>query len=968
MIKLIHSFLFLFLLIFSVFAQDPETGKIKGKLMEANSTFEIIGGNIAIPGTSYGCVTDLDGTYEFDVPVGVYEVEFSYIGFTTQNISNVVVSANEVVIIDIQLEDASIQLETATVVAKAFRNTEASVIALQKKSPNFLNGISSAQFKKSGDGDVASAVKRVTGVNLEGGKYVYVRGLGDRYSKTTLNKAEIPGLDPNKNTVQMDLFPTSLVDNIIVYKTFSPNLPGDFTGGLVEITTKDFSESFNMGASISMGYNSNSNLNSGFFTYDKSSSDFLGFDDGMRRAPESVTAYDGLLPDYTSGVNSKNAAQEVNQLTNSFDNNWQMKQEAQPVNYGFSINVGDQKTLFGNQIGLLASMTFSRSFTGYQNGLIGIQNLPGKVENYSTLVPQIELIDNQGQQETLWGALINAAYQIGDNHKISLTGIHNQSGTSTTRYATGRKFSDDPDDIFQTRSWRYLQRGLSTIQLSGDHLVSKDKNIKLDWMSSYSISTQDDPDLRFFTNRISDSSNVFIKPSSDNTPTRFYRNMEQTNWDTKINLSIPFTQWAGSHSLFKAGLSYLIKDRAFREDRYNFNNNIFTINTPEDMTLADPFVDMRFYFEENNLATAGAGGYINNGEGVYISDNYSAKNNYDASQQVAAAYAMVEMPLTNKLKVITGVRTEQTNAQMKTFDTEATLSEYPFLDGEQDVLDNLDILPALTLNYTVNEKQKIRMAFSKTIARPTFRELAPFASFSLDGGFIFVGNPDLQRTTINNLDLKWENYPSNGQNISLGLFAKQFSDPIERTFNPTATNAELTYRNVNNAILAGAEFEFRKSLDFIAEAFSDFTFTGNVTYVYSQTDIDEQELSLIRAADPTAKSTRAMFGQAPYTVNTMISYRNQSGTNANLSFNMTGDRISVVTKGATPNYYIKAFPSLNFTFSQKLNDLFSVNCSAKNILDAKYQEVASFKGNEYPIQVYKPGVAFSLGINYNLIK
>jgi len=968
MIKLVNLVLISFLFTISAFSQDAGTGKIKGKMMEANSTFEVIGGNIAIPGTTFGSVTDIDGTYEFEVPVGTYEVEFSYIGFATQRITDVVVAENDVVVLDIQMADEAIELEGATVVAKAFRNTEASVIALQKASPILLNGISSAQFKKSGDGDVASAVKRVTGVNLEGGKYVYVRGLGDRYSKTTLNKAEIPGLDPNKNTVQMDLFPTSLVDNIIVYKTFSPNLPGDFAGGLVEITTKDFPDAFKLGASVSMGYNPNVNLNSGFFTYDKSSTDILGFDDGLRAAPESVITFDGVLPDYTAGVNSESSAREVNRLTNSFENNWQMRQEAQPVNYGFSLNIGDQKTLFGNKLGLLASMTYSRSFTGYQNGLVGIQNLPGKVENYSTLVPQIELVDNQGQQETLWGALVNATYMIGADQKITLTGIHNQSGTSTARYAEGRKFSDDPDDIFQTRSWRYLQRGLSTVQLGGDHLISSEKKIKLDWLSSYSISTQDDPDLRFFTNRISDSGNVFIKPSSDNTPTRFYRNMQQSNWDTKVNVSIPFKQWNGGSSLFKAGLSYLTKDRAFREDRYNFNNNIFTVNTPEDMALADPFVDMKFYFEENNLATPGQGGYANNGEGVFISDNYSAKNNYDASQQVAAGYAMVEMPLTNSLRAITGVRAEQTNVQMKTFDTEATLTEYPFLDGKQDLLDNLDILPALTLNYSINDNQKVRMAYSRTIARPTFRELAPFASFNLDGGFIFVGNPDLQRTSINNIDLRWENYPDNGQNISFGLFAKQFADPIERTFNPTATNPELTYRNVDNAILAGAEFEFRKGLEFITEALSDFTFTGNVTYVYSKTDIDEQELRLIRAADPTAKDTRAMFGQAPYTVNTMISYKNDTGTNANLSFNMTGDRISVVTKGATPNYYIKAFPSLNFTFSQKLNELFSLNFSAQNILDAKYQEVATFKGNEYPIQVYNPGVSFSFGINYNLIK
>ena len=249
----------LFLAFFTTLsAQD--TGTVAGKVIEAESGFEVIGGNVSIIGTDRGTVTDLDGTYQLEVAAGTYTIEISYIGFATQQISDVIVTAGTVTPLDVQLGESAVELEGVEVVAKAFKNTEAAVLAIQKTAPVVLDGISSAQISKSGDNDVAGAVKRVTGVTVEGGKYVYVRGLGDRYSKTTLNGAEIPGLDPNRNTVQMDLFPTNLVDNILVYKTFSPNLPGDFTGGYVDIATKDFPEQFTFSASASVGYNPQANF------------------------------------------------------------------------------------------------------------------------------------------------------------------------------------------------------------------------------------------------------------------------------------------------------------------------------------------------------------------------------------------------------------------------------------------------------------------------------------------------------------------------------------------------------------------------------------------------------------------------------------------------------------------------------------------------------------------------------------
>ncbi len=965
--KLFFSFFFSLFATAFLFAQMDNMGTISGKITEADSGFEIIGGNIVVLDVDKGTVTDFDGTYQLEIPTGTYTVEISYLGFATQQITDVLVSAGEVTNLDVQMGEAAVEIEGVEVVAKAYKNTEISVLATQKAAPVVLDGISAAQISKSGDSDVAAAVKRITGVTVEGGKYVYVRGLGDRYSKTTLNRAEIPGLDPNRNTVQMDLFPTNLIDNILVYKTFAPNLPGDFTGGYIDIATKDFPEQFTLNASASLGYNSLANLNAEVLSYKGGQNDWLGFDDGSRALPEGIEWNGGNLASFNP--NSEGAdAQSLRNQTASFDNNWALYNEMKPLNYGLSLSVGNQKELFGKPLGMIAAFSYNRNFSAYENGQIGIHELNGLYDNVNRLNTQIRLNSRRGQEETLWGAMLSTSMKLNSNNKVSLMFMHNQSGTATSMYAEGKKLRDDPDDIFQTRSYRFLQRGLSTAQLSGKHILSEGRKFEMNWISSLALSTQSDPDLRFFTNRVSDvSGNSFIKPSSDNVPTRFYRTMEQYNFDNKIDFSLPFNQWNGLSSKLSFGAAYVMKDRSFEETRFNFNNqDLLVASSNGEVGSLDALIAPELYFNENNIIAVGSDGeFANDARGVYVVENYDPKNSYDASQQVAAAYVMAELPLADRLRAIIGVRAEQTNIQLRTYDTGLTLSKYPKLDGEQDIISQLDFLPSLNLNYDLTENMKLRAAYNRTLARPSFRELAPFASFDLDGGFIFVGNPELQRTLVDNVDLRWETYPKSGEIISVSAFYKNFNNPIERTFNPEAVNGELTLRNVEEAQLLGAEFEIRKKLDFI-NPLRDFTFGGNVSYIYSQTTIDAQELAQIQASQPDAADTREMYGQAPYAINALLSYKNKRSTSANLSYNIVGKRISVVTQGATPNYYLMPFSSLNFNITQGISELMQVKFSANNLLNAKYREEAEFKGESYPINVYEVGRAFSVGLSLKL--
>lgn len=953
--RTLFSFALSLLAVCTAWAQN---GTLAGKVVEAETGFEVIGASIIVSGTTTGVSSDLDGSYLLELEPGTYSIECSYMGYEPQKFDNIVIKKGEVTTLDIKMGEAMIDLGIELVVeAEAINSTESAMVTTQKKSAVVLDGISAAQISRTGDRSAAAAIQRIPGVTVQDGKYVYVRGLGDRYSKTTLNGAEIPGLDPNRNTVQMDLFPSNLLDNLIVYKTFSPDLYGDFTGGYVDIETKNFPDKFMLNASASMGYNTVSTFQKNTLGYKGGKLDWLGFDDGTRSKPEEVAQYGfDNFPQYQGGgVTDPAQAEALANATQSFSNNWAFQRKARPFNHAFSFSIGDQVNLFKRPLGIIAALTYNRQFSSYEGGRYGIYELNGMYDQVGSLTNQLTLTDDKGSDDVLWGALLGLSYKINNNNKISINVIRNQASTSSSRYLVGRKQRDDPDDIFETRTWRFLQRSLSTFQLIGKHVIPQAKGLEIKWQSSYAISEQNDPDLRYFTNRYNELAGHFIKPSSDRVPSRFYRDMKQANWSNRLDFTMPFKSWKRLTAKAKVGGSYGFQNRSFREDRYTFAGN--GVNYAGNPTV---------YFADSNLLafTPGEGNYAN--DGIYVVNDLDPANSYDARQHVVGMYGMVDLPITKKLRIITGLRVERTMVQLYTF-SDVVLAKYPSLNGKDFILNNWDFLPALNVNYDINDQFKVRAAYSRTLARPTFRELAPFASFDVEGGYLIVGNPELQRTLVDNADLRFEWYPSPADIISVSGFYKNFHAPIERTFNPQQPNGEFTYRNVESAFLAGAELEIRKNLGFITPALKHMSLVINASYIYSQTTVDSMELVLNRSSNPDAPAKRIMFGQSPYSINAQLTYDNPDwGFETNLVFNVVGPRLSYITIGATPDIYEMPRGMLNFNVSKELVKNFSMRLSINNLLNTKYREVIKFKDREYDVQSYPLGITFNLGIQYNI--
>ncbi len=914
-------------------AQD--TGTIAGVVVDGETGEPLPGANAVIQGTQTGSQTDLDGRFEITgLDPGTYDLRVSFVGFQPKTVTGIELSAGETERVELSIAPEAAELDEVVVTAAAARDSEAGLLKERQRASAVSDAISAEAISRSGSSTAADAMEKVTGASITDGKYVNMRGLGGRYMNTQLNGAELPSADPDANAVPFDLFPAGLLENIVASKTFTPDQPGSFTGGNINISTRSYPADLSVTVSTSASYNSEVGLGG----------DQLTFTGGAESIP---AAFEGGIPRIGEAQGNEAAAQRLDAASRAFTSPMAPVIESAPIDMSYGLSFGNEFELGGRPLGVVGSLSYDRNVSGYDGGQTGRYALTGDVSTVDQLVTELDLEDQSGSTETLIGGLANISFRPFQRHEVGLNLIYNRSDEEAARYLAGRNPPNTGTDVFETRVLRQTERTMRSVQGQGNHVFGPGRGIRVEWSATAARSEQDEPDFRFFTNHFDPSgtdTSFFITPSAYPRPTRYFRNLEEMSESGNLSVAVPLPFLANAATVKVGGL-YQQKDRAFRERRFRYDQDRATYDGNADS----------FFGRQLGLVGQDDNGLFRFGN--YINDVSAKGNNYDGEQVVAAGFAMLDTPLLSGLRFIGGVRHEYT-------DMTAISQDETEPEGR---LENYDWLPSANLVYSPTETMNFRAAYGRTLARPTFRELAPYASFDFVGGYVFVGNAELERSITNNFDLRWEWFLSPGELLAVSAFYKAFSNPIERAINPVAANTEIQFRNVESADVAGLEFEARKGLGFLAGFLERVEVGANLTLTQSQVSIAEDELALIRAYDPDASDTRDLQGQSPYVVNADITYEHpEQGTNVGLYYNRFGERLFAVSSGGAPDLFEQPRNTFDVIVSQQLMYGVRAKVSAKNLLDARYEVTQAFKGQAYVYQAYDQGRSFSIGLTYNL--
>lgn len=906
-------------------------GIIKGVITDASTREPMVGATILVNPGAKGAVTDIDGCYSVEVASGTYSIKVTYVGFQNAEIESVKVNGSGETEVNIMMKPDSETLAEVTVEAQARRSSEAVVAKEQQESLVVQTGVGAAQIAKTQDKDASEVIRRVPGISIIDDKFVMVRGLSQRYNNVWLNGGAVPSSEADSRAFSFDIIPSSQLENLTIVKSPAPEYPADFTGGFILVNTKQEPVSGQFNISAGIGINDRTHFRN-FISSKGSPTDFLGFDNGMRGLDAGMLGKLSTYPGYDN---------RIDLLSNGLNNDWTLRSGHPWSDLKLS---ADYSRIWrrdsGAQWGLLAALNYSNSYktlTDMENSLYGPYDTTNDKPVYLR-----KATDNQWTNDSRLGVMANLSFRPSDRrHFFEWKNIFNQLGRD--RYSTRIGFNAQPDN-FNNQEYYYSSRTTYNTQLTGKHTFEKDY---VDWSAGYAYSNKNVPDRRLIerTDRTDQRMGIYRISREF---TRLDEHIFSANANYRKQLD-----WSWSAPVLKAGVYAEHRSRKYRTREFQYG-------WQPDNTLPQDFL-----FDDdvpgNVLIDANYGA-----DKLYLYEEVNMINNYDGRQTTLAGYIGFNLPI-NKFNFYAGCRYEYARQvlRMNTRQYEESWQETPY--------DYSDLFPSINATYRIDAKNQLRVAYGRSVNRPEFRELSPSVYYDFDLGSNVMGNYDLKAAYIENVDLRYEWYPASGEQVSLALFYKHFTNPIEWTYT-VAGGTDLIYSFVNakGANNYGIELDIRKNLGFIG--LDDFSLSFNGALIESKVTFDPGSNNI----------DRPMQGQSPYLINTGIFYSNSAhGWNASVLYNRIGKRIIGVgnrygnnadgTARNIPNSYELPRNAIDLSVSKKFGNL-ELKLAVRDLLAercrfSQYETVSKPDGSTSKIEEvnrsYRPGRTFNLTATYH---
>ena len=899
----------------ALLAQTP-TGTIAGTVMDSQTGRPIPGAAVLLNGQqASGQKADADGRFQLNVSPGNYILTFQAENYSEVKVEEVIVTSGQVTEASTVMANKSVvtTIEVNEKVTAVGANAEA-MLTERKLSGAVSDSIGKEEISNSASSNAAGALEKVTGVSVVGDGFVYVRGLGERYSSTMMNGAVLPTTEPEKRVVSLDLFPSGLIENIKIMKTYTPDLPGEFAGGMVQLQTIEFPNQKMFQVNTKAGFNSRTTFDK-FQTTPGGAADYFGFGGGNRALPAQIPADGRLIP----GAFTPAQLQSFGQ---SFSNAWQPSvNSSQRPNTDFSaVGGGTFK-----RVGIVGAISFGNS----------AQTLAEKQRYYrqggSGPITFTDYPDFNDYTETAkLGAVFNVAIRLNDKNKIVFRNTLTHESDKAARNFTG--YDGGVDGVISSERLHYVERLLFSTSVEGDHAVPSWKGSVFKWQLTFSKSGRNEPDLReVFRGQLPDGRFTFAALGSSGV--RFFSDMNDRIYEPQADHTIPFFKGRVS-GIVKTGFRATIRSRDFAARRFRF--------IPQSSTTLNFLLPSDQLFAASNIRP----------NGFQISEFTRGTDTYKADMDIYAGYSMVDMAIGPKWRIVGGVRLEKAKLNVVTVD-----NLIPNAAPATAKLDNTDPTPGVNVIYQLTPRQNARVSYSRTVSRPDFRELSPFDFNDVLGGFVVQGNPNLKRAIVNNFDARWESFPGGSQIIAVSFFIKKFTNPIEQTILPS-NDLRQTFVNAAGANNLGLEFEFRKSLGSIHKRFKDFSFTSNFTFVDSNIDIKPENAGVVTS------QSRPLLGQSRYIYNAIGEWKRPTwNSQARFYSNYVSRRISGVGTFGLPDIYQEGNTFLDFVYqySFKESGKWALRFDAENLADNKYR----WTQGGLPQREYQTGRTFQVGLSYS---